>query len=265
MRKILALVVLALAVTAAPAHDFWILPSSFLPAPGLLVSARLFVGIAWQGELVPRSNDRIVRFALVAPTGEEQPLVGVDGTDPAGFARPQAPGIQTMVYQTNAAVIDLPADKIETYIEEEGLEPFLVLKDEEKAAGIKDHYARCAKSLLLVGKADKTTKGFDRKLGLPLELIADVNPYLLAKGRKLPLRLLRDGKPIANVLVTAIQRDAPAQSKVSARTDAKGKVVLALSRPGVWLVKAVHIARADAPGEWNSLWASLTFEVPAGP
>jgi uncharacterized GH25 family protein len=264
MRRLVAVCLVALSATAALAHDFWIVPSSFLPAPGLLVSARLFVGTGWQGDLVPRSNDRIVKFALVGPSGE-QPMVGVDGTDPAGFARPAGPGLQYMVYQTNAAVIDLPPDKIDTYVQEEGLEPFLVLKDEEKAAGIKDHYARCAKSLLLVGKGEKKTAGFDRKLGLPLELVPEANPYQLPTGRKLPVRLLRDGKPLKGALVVAIQKDAPADSRVTARTDAKGHVLLPLSRPGVWLVKAVHITRANKPGEWNSLWASLTFEVPGGP
>lgn len=264
MRKLVALGVVSLAVTVASAHDFWIVPSSFHPPPGLLVSARLYVGMGWQGDLVPRSDERIVKFALVGPTGE-QPMVGVDGTDPAGFARPAGPGLQYMVYQTNAAVIDLPSDKITTYISDEGLEPFLTLNAEETAAGIKDHYARCAKSLLLVGKADKKTPGYDRKLGLPLELVPDANPYALPKGRKLPVRLLRDGKPLKGALVTAIQRDAPVESKISVRTDAKGKVMLPLSRPGVWLVKAVHIVRAGQPGEWNSLWASLTFEVPGGP
>ena len=54
-------------------------------------------------------------------------------------------------------------------------------------------------------------------------------------------------------------------ASASVAFDAKGHVLLPLSRPGVWLVKAVHITRADKPGEWNSLWASLTFEVPGGP
>ena len=36
------------------------------------------------------------------------------------------------------------------------------------------------------------------------------------------------------------------------------------TRAGVWLVKAVHMAPAPAESgaEWESLWASLTFEVP---
>ena len=264
MRKLVAAVLVVLAVSSAFAHDFWIVPSSFHPAPGLLVSARLFVGVGWEGDLVPRDSARIVKFVLVGPKGE-QPLVGVDGSDPSGFGRPDEPGLQFMEYWSNPSVVDLGADKIATYISEEGLEPFLVLTPEETAAGIKDHYARCAKSLVLVGKSDKKLTGFDRKLGMPLELIPDANPYALPKGRKLPVRLLRDGKPLKGALVVAMQRDVPGDSKIALRTDAKGRVVLPLSRPGVWLVKAVHIVKAEQPGEWNSLWASLTFEVPGGP
>jgi hypothetical protein len=254
----------ALAATAAFAHDLWILPSSVRPAPGLPVSARLFVGMQWQGEVVPRRDDRIVRFALVGPSSET-PFAGVNGADPAGITAPAGPGLHHVVYHSNAADVFLDAVKIAAYVEEEGLEPFLTLTDEEKAAGITDHYARCAKALLIVGKAEKKTKGFDRKLGLPLELIPEANPYLLPKDGKLPVLLLLDGKPLRGALVSAIQRETPGESRIDARTDAKGRVVLPLTRPGVWLVKAVHIKRAGAPGEWNSLWASLTFEVPARP
>ena len=37
-----------------------------------------------------------------------------------------------------------------------------------------------------------------------------------------------------------------------------------LTPPGVWLVKAVHMVPAPAASgaDWESLWASLTFEVP---
>jgi hypothetical protein len=37
-----------------------------------------------------------------------------------------------------------------------------------------------------------------------------------------------------------------------------------LSKSGAWLVKAVHMvpARADAGADWESVWASLTFELP---
>ena len=58
-------------------------------------------------------------------------------------------------------------------------------------------------------------------------------------------------------------RDTP-DARVTARTDAQGRARLRLDRPGVWLVKAVHMipAPAGAGADWESFWASLTFERP---
>ncbi|HEY8849582.1 MAG TPA: DUF4198 domain-containing protein, partial [Thermoanaerobaculia bacterium] len=73
--------------------------------------------------------------------------------------------------------------------------------------------------------------------------------------------VLFEGKPVANAFVTAIHRDDPA-ARVSARSDASGRVTLSLPRSGVWLVKSVQMiaAPAGSNADWESLWASLTFE-----
>jgi uncharacterized GH25 family protein len=252
---------LAFAAWGAPrAHDFWIEPSSFRPALEAPVSAKLRVGTDFQGEVVPRDEALLVRFILQGPA-EERPLAGRDGADPAGYARIGGAGLYLIGYQSRASAADLDAAKIAQYTKEEGLEPFLKLTPQEKAAGIRDHYARCAKALLAAGNAGPDAKGFDRKLGLPLELIPETNPHALAAGRPLPIRLLREGKPLQGVLVTAIRRDAP-DRRVGARTDAAGRVALPLEGSGVWLVKAVHATRGKEPRDWNSLWASLILEVP---
>jgi uncharacterized GH25 family protein len=48
---------------------------------------------------------------------------------------------------------------------------------------------------------------------------------------------------------------------VQARTDARGMVALDTSRPGEWLVSAVHMTQSEdrAEADWQSRWASLTF------
>ncbi|HEX5719080.1 MAG TPA: DUF4198 domain-containing protein, partial [Thermoanaerobaculia bacterium] len=105
------------------------------------------------------------------------------------------------------------------------------------------------------------SSGYDRELGLELELIPERDPYALKPGEALPVRLLYRGKPLDGALVVAI---APPDARVSART-AGGRVSLALDRPGLWLIKAVHMIPAPegSGAEWESLWASLTFELPA--
>jgi len=82
-------------------------------------------------------------------------------------------------------------------------------------------------------------------------------------GATLPVQILHEGKPLANVLVVAMNAEAP-MNKIKARSDKSGRASLSLDRAGYWLVKAVHMRPAPAASgaDWESLWASLTFELP---
>ena len=100
----------------------------------------------------------------------------------------------------------------------------------------------------------------DRSLGFILELVAERNPYTMAVGQDLPVRLTYEGRSLAGALVVAINRSNPSD-KLTARSDKDGRVRFRLPRTGVWLIKAVHMIPAQ-PGvgaEWSSYWASLTF------
>ena len=50
--------------------------------------------------------------------------------------------------------------------------------------------------------------------------------------------------------------------KQSARSDADGRVAFRVHSGGMWLIKAVHMipAAAGSDAQWESLWASLTFQ-----
>lgn len=75
-------------------------------------------------------------------------------------------------------------------------------------------------------------------------------------------QLLYEGKPLPGALVVAINH-ADRLKKLAARSDKTGRVRLDLPT-GIWLVKAVHMvpAPAGSGADWESLWASLTFERP---
>ena len=258
----LALLLCFLAVPALHAHDFWIEPSSFAPAPGERITVRLRVGEHFRGDPVPRNPQRIERFAAVGAGGEAE-VIGLPGRDPAGYASFGAPGLYWLVYDSNHASIESEGPKFESYLVEEGLERISALRAErgQGAARAREIYSRCAKSLISVGSAGG--ESYDRPLGLVLELIPESNPAAAAPGADLPVRLLYQGKPLAGVLVAAIPYDAP-EAQISARSDAEGRVRLRLNRGGDWLVKAVHMIQAPegTGADWESFWASLTFRVP---
>lgn len=247
--------------SALRAHDLWIEPSSFRPVEAQLFAVRLRVGEAFRGEPVPRMEKRIERFAAVGPGGEI-PLNGTEGADPAGFAVLGAPGTWTLVYDSDHASVELEGPKFEAYLAEEGLERISELRAQrgQTTAKSREIYSRCAKALVAVGNGP--ADGFDRVLGLPLELVPQASPAgPPAEKSELPVLLLFRGKPLAGALVVAVPREAP-EAKVSGRTDAEGRVRLRLDRAGAWLVKAVHMepAPADSGADWESFWASLTLQ-----
>jgi hypothetical protein len=258
-RFAIAIFVALLAVRAA-AHDFWIEPSTFHPMVGDRVTAALRVGQKLAGDPLPKIPPLIDRFVLRGSAGE-RPVVGRAGADPAGIAFITEGGLHWIGYQSNPYPVALEGAKFEDYLRDEGLERIIDArkKNGQSAAPGRERFYRCAKALLDTPGAAP----FDVPLGFTLELVPRRNPYAMKSAGELPLALTFRGKPIANVLVVAMSKSDP-EKAVRARTDAKGRVTLPLAHAGFWLIKAVHMeaAPADAGIDWESWWASITFELP---
>jgi uncharacterized GH25 family protein len=247
--------------TPAYAHDLWIELTTFSPAAGQLVGARLRVGENFAGDSLPRDPALIDQFIVVDAAGRK-PVTGVAGDDPAGSFRVAAPGLLVIGYHSNPSTVELPAEKFNQYLKEEGLEAVAAERTRRKETGAatREHFSRCAKSLLLSG-APNEAQG-DRQLGCTLELLAERNPYALRAGQELPIRLTYLNRPLSGALVIAMNRANPAE-KLSARTDNDGRVRFQLPPDKLWLVKAVHMVRAPLVSkvQWTSFWASLTFDL----
>jgi hypothetical protein len=262
--RLLAAVALTLVSVPALAHDMWIEPSTFLPVPGDIVPIRLRVGQKLLGDPMPRDpqlvKDFVVEESVGAGVGKNRarkPVVGRDGGDPAGFVRPTS-GLAVVGYQSHPSVVDMTADKFNQYLAEEGLEAIVAERRRRhlSGSGARDLFTRCAKALLYTGAARGAQ---DRPLGFELELVAEKNPY--ETNGDVPIRLTYRNRPLAGALVVAINRLRP-DDRLTARTDAAGRVHFHFTPGGLWLVKAVHmVAAADrARADWASYWASLTFQ-----
>lgn len=151
--------------------------------------------------------------------------------------------------------------EFEKYLTDEGLERNLALASKrwKLGRGILEVYTRCAKSFIKAG--NPAVPWSDHVFGFPLELIAESSPYTSDKDRALRVRLLYRGKPLEAALVVAFNKSNP-QEKLKRRTDKDGRATLPLTQNGIWLVTSVHMIPAPllSRADWESFWASLTFE-----
>jgi len=243
-----------------PAHDMWIEPTAFRPAVGQIVGARLRVGQNLLGDPLPRDPALIREFVFDDGSGRRA-LVGREGSDPAGYLRMAGAGMSIVGYFSNPSRVELTAEKFNQYLQEEGLDAIAAVRVARKqtASGAREMFTRCAKSLIVSGAAGDGQA--DRALGFTLELVAERNPYTLRDGEELPVRLMYEGRPLAGALVVAMNRMNPAE-RVSVRTGSDGRARLKLRSTGMWMIKAVHMlaAPAGSNADWQSFWASLTFE-----
>jgi hypothetical protein len=256
-----AAVLAALFAPPASAHEFWLEPTDYTPKPGETVPISIRIGQHFKGNAYPYIGAEFKRFAVIDARGE-RPVKGIDGDDPAVTMKFARPGLTVLShYSTPETLTFTEWSKFEYYLNFEGLEHVFELhrKRALPQTGIVEIYSRCAKLLMGVGHA----RGADRLTGMPLELVAEKNPYALGKDEPLPLRLYYNGKPMAGVQIAAINKSDP-DNRLRVRTDAEGRAQLKLDKPGPWLVNAVHLF-APPPGmkaHWTSFWASMTFSRP---
>ena len=262
-RCILPLLALLCMLSARPAiaHEFWIEPESFRPAPGAKVPVRLVVGQYFKGESMPYLTQNFPGFSYADARGTAN-IRSVLGDEPAATLTIRAPGRLWIVLRSG--YFDLTYDKpdeFDTFLAYEGITG-LVPPDQRGRVPVTETYSRCAKSLLTVGKPEPGSVP-DRAFGLPLELVAETDPYS-GKAGEFRVKLLYRGAPLPGALVTAFNKAVPGKRLAEVRTDASGRAQLTLDRKGIWLLNTVHLlpASKNSGAQWETLWASLTFEIP---
>jgi len=249
-------------VAPASAHEFWIEPANFRPPVGKPLDVHLRVGQEFRGDAVIYLPETFVRFDTITARGK-QSVTGIPGDDPAARLTPAEPGLMLIAFQSTPFELKLDAKTFERYLAMEGLDGILAFRKQrgEQDKPAHEIYSRFAKSLIAVGGRDG---GLDarRPIGLRLELVPQAPVYRLKRDQPLEVQLLYESRPIANVQVMAFSKTQP-KNKLLARTDAQGRARFVLPHGDVWLLSAVHMipAPADTKADWESFWASLTFDT----
>lgn len=254
---------LALVCAIAPlaARDLYLQPSSFFVSSGERITVSIHEGDSFPDSesAVPlarlRDTDLITPSAVYNITN-----LHVVGTTVAAQANIKFRGNLILTARTIPDLVEMDAQKFHEFLTRNGLTDVLREHPPEQAG--RERHSEYAKALIQSEAADEF---FSHVVGFMIEIVPEKNPYTLHAGGELPVQVLVRGKPAADVHLDAVHIQAgPAPARVSGRTDSTGHITIPISGAGKWRLCAVSMRKCSDPKLaecWESLWASLTFEI----
>jgi hypothetical protein len=259
----------ALVLCGAPvlAHDLYLMPERFRLEPS--GSAMLYIH---NGDEFPQSGGAPVlerlrdvqridakgRFPLDAVQNEAQRGRTTFGVVPGAFV---------LTARTVPNFLSLPADKFEDYLRHEHLDQIIAWRkaNGEAAAPSRELYSKYAKTIVH-GGGNGASDFVTRPVGLTVEIVPEIDPARLAAGDSLPVRVLYESKPLPQLAVESMCAvDGKLVVEKWVTTDTAGRARLPVQAGAVCKLHAIHMVRRTErkDADWESHWASLTFEVPS--
>jgi hypothetical protein len=252
------------AVMPALAHDLYLMPETFRPRPGQTIEVAFHNGDAFpqseSGVAVSRLRDTNLRGRT-----ETVPLTNLQETRQKTTAqvRVNKEGCLLLTGRTLPRRIELAPEKFESYLKGEGLGEVI---DWRKANGEsskpgRERYSKYVKSLLQSGPCDEY---YQSVVGFVIEIIPEQNPYGKRPGSQLPIQILFRGRPAAGLKVeVSVFANGRTSTQAAGVSDSHGRVQVPLAASGIYRLHVIKMERREAPEiDWESFWATLTFEVP---
>jgi uncharacterized GH25 family protein len=257
-----ALLLAALLLPQARAHEYWFEPETFFAQPGQRVPVHLYVGDGLVKDVQERPYQPQFTPLFLELTEKAQrdlrPLRPADARPVHEFSA-TAPGSTMLAMHRDWFHIRLAPAKFEAYLREDGIEYILEERKRRGESGKegRERYSRYIKALLQVGTMLDDT--YRRELGLKLEITPLANPYAKKVGDTLTFAVTFEGQPLAGRAVFADSRGSATQKMI---TDAQGRVTMRIAQPGLWLVRLVYMQRCQADcgeADWESYWGAFSF------
>lgn len=255
---------LILAALPLLAHDLYVMPAKFhVASPGTL-SIALHNGDDFPSSQAAARLERLLEPRLVSATGTT-PLTNlrVDGKLTRADAPVNGTGTMIVAINTRPNRIELKAPQFLSYLEHEGLLNVIESRRKNHTEGQpgSERYSKYVKSLIVAGAPSDF---YRHAVGFPIEIIPQADPEGTHSGGTLPIQVLFRGKPAADLQVEMawLAPNGAATKKVAGRTDRDGRLTIPIAGTGTWKLHTVLMERcADPAFDWESFWASLTFEI----
>lgn len=260
-----------LPVACASAHDLWLVPAKFTVTPGARLEVTLRTGATFPVSENALKPERIERASLVTRRGSS-PLSAyrTEGKSTVvDVTAPRTGGAMVVEVVVKPMTTKQARDSFDEFIRHEGLDHVAAQLARESTRREEERrvYTKYAKTLLRVGTGKREAALFSRPLGHRLEIVPEADPFSLGAGGELLVRLFFDGKPLPFARVVAgssVPETATQAAVAGVRTDAAGRARLRLDASGgPHYVHALHMipAQGRQDVEWETFWATLTFEL----
>jgi uncharacterized GH25 family protein len=249
--------------STAAGHDTWLLPARFdLPAGGRIV-LDLTSGMGFP---TPGSSIQPNRLAATGLriAGRKRPLDAgnPDKTALSLSVRTSGTGVATLWIATHPRTLTLTPAEVQEYLSEIGATADVESRWRRQQRW-RETYVKLAKTFVRVGQPS-ADQSWREPVGLALEIVPLADPTTLLVGRELPVRVLRDAKPLPRFSVSALS--SATHEPIMRSTDGDGRAVFTLDRPGTWLLRGTLIEPSSSPdADWQSLFATLTVRVEPAP
>lgn len=242
------LTIFALLQGAVPAlaHEFWIDLERGRVQQGDPIVGDLKVGQMLKGDSYPYLSNRFRRFTVT--NGEHTLAVKAnEGDMPALSHVARRSGLHVIAHHTTDFRVTYDEwDVFLSYLEEEGLKRFAEQHNKRglPRSGFAERYTRCIKALVSVGPVAPSQD--DVNVGMPLELVAQTNPYAPGSDT-LAVTLYWRNQPLPNWQISIFRKkDTVVRTRMV--TDENGQATIQLPGTGDYLLSAVHLQPArDAP------------------
>jgi Domain of unknown function (DUF4198) len=246
------------------AHDLYLMPARFLAQRGQPLEFAFQNGDEFPVAFAPVKLERLRDTELRSRAGRapfENLVAGEKNT--TGRVMVPGNGVAILTARTITNLIEMTPPEFREYLEHENLSDVVKWREAngQSAKPGRERYSKYVKALILSGKPDSY---YRERTGLTIEIIPEANPYALQLGQMLPVQVLFRGKPAAGVAVeSAWLENGKATLAVVGRTDAQGRVTVPVKAAGPHRLHAIVMERCAEPqaADWESFWASLTFEI----
>ena len=258
------------------AHDFWIIPMSFQSTTNALIEVHGQTSVKFPTSVSAVTPERVATARLISSTGEEQISdLSVNQKSLVLRHRPTTAGQRVVAVALVTRASRAASAGLKRYIALEGSPDLAERYDREglfsKADSVDQLTTKFAKTVVDVGTGGP--RAFARAAGHPLEFLPVSDPSAARASGALSMRLLFRGRPLANAHVHAgvAYEGAPKDSAKAPKdlalvTDADGRIIVPLAHGGLWNVRTLHAAPAEAgtSATWDVHFATLTFRVSGG-